>query len=399
MNVFIRYPDRPNPTYYARWTGPDGTRYLRNTSATSKAAAEKILLKLAAAAAGGRFDVLEATKARQPAEITIGKIIEHYEAGAREITEGTRAGNIYSIRNLVRRALKLETDAEVDSTPLQQLTGDLVFQFRQAVLDAAEEEEADDVRGAQLQRSANSILRQGRSLFTPNMLSYYKRAAQLTLPATLRDFCDEPGFRGVTKTDYNKPDDKIIARTFKDLPDLEAADPNLYRAIWAALGFGLRKSEISAARVAWFIQRDGTSYLRGDVLDKSGKIPDILGQFGAAAKLAPHLDRAAEKFLLEGNDTERKELVFRRAGEWMAERGWGTQKRIHEFRAWAICQVAQATGNLIEAQKWARHASYSTTEKNYGRYITAGRTQVALVVPTGEFKPAVAGAGAKEQAI
>lgn len=383
MNVKVRYPDQPGATYYARWTDANGKRWLRNTFELTAARATLVLKKLVATTDAGRFAALDATSSRQAAVITLGRLIEHYEAGAREIADRTRAGNIYSIRNLVRRATGAEDGAAVDATPLDQLTGDLVFNFRQVVLDAAEEEDADDVRAAQLQRSANSILRQGRSLFTPAMLSYYKRAAKLELPACIRDFVDEPGFRGVTKTDYNKPNDQIIARTFADLPALETADPNLYRAIWAALGYGLRKSEISAARVAWFAQRDGASYLRGDVLDKSGKIPDILCQLGADVHLAPHLaNRPAAEHLLSGHDTERKELVFRRAGEWMEARGWGTQKRIHEFRAFAICQVAMATGNLLEAQKWARHASYSTTEKNYGRYITAGRTRVKLVLPT-----------------
>lgn len=388
MNVFLRYPDQPAATYYARWTGPDRKRHLRNTFTSIKADAEKIMRKFASATATGRFAALDATKAKQKAVVTVAQIITQYDTAARELAEATRTGNVCCLRNLLRRGLPAGdrpeplTDDEIDTIPLTDLTGDVVFRYRQSVLDAAEEEDADEVRSAQLQRSANSVMRQGRSLFTPAMLSYYKRAARLEIPGCIRDFCDEPGFRGVTKTDYNKPTDQIITRTFADLAALETADANLYRAIWAALGYGLRKSEIGAARVAWFVTRDGTSYLRGDVLDKSGKIPDILCQLGADIKLAPHLvDRPAADYLLTGNATERQELVFRRCGEWMAARGWGTQKRIHEFRAFAICQVAQATGNLLEAQKWARHASYSTTEKSYGRYIAAGRTQVKLVLP------------------
>lgn len=384
MNIFLRYPDQADPTYYARWTGPDGKRYLRNTFKTTKADAERILRQLTTATALNRFAALDATKARQVATLTLGQILGHYDTGAREIEVTTRKGNINCLRNLVRRANRLDPEADVDQVPLEDLTGDLVFRFRQAVLDAAQAEHSTDVRAAQLQRSANSILRQARSIFTPAMLSYYKRGLHLELPTSLRDFADEPGFKAVGKTDYNKPNDQIITRTFADLPALAKDDPNLFVAIWAALGFGLRKSEIAQARVAWFIQRDGATYLRGDVLDKAGKIPDILCQLGADVKLAPYLaDRPAADHLLTGTDTERNELVYRRCSAWMKARGWKTQKSIHEFRAFAICQVAQATGNLLEAQKWARHASYSTTEKSYGRYITTGRTQVALTLPAG----------------
>jgi integrase len=403
MNVFIRYPNKPAPTYYARFTAPDPDRpgeskhYLRNTFETTKEKALKVLKQLVGAANVGRFDALELTKARHAPELTLEQIFTHYRAGAREITEATRRRNVFSMRIVVRKAKGLAANADVDQTPIAELTGDLVYKYRQAVLDGAQEDEADELRTDQLCRSANSYLRQAKSIFSKEMLSYYQRGASLALPPNLRDFTDELGFRKVSKLDYNKPNDEVLARTFQDLAHLETADPNLYRAVWAALGFGLRKSEIAAAKVGWFIKRDGVGYIRGDVLGKNGQIPDVVVQLGAWEKLAPHLaGRPADAFLLEGCDTERNELVFRRASTWMAFLGWGTQKRIHEFRAYAICQVAEQTGDLIEAQKWARHANYSTTEQNYGRYIRSKGLVVTLTVPDPtrprEFIPRLVGA-------
>lgn len=388
MNIFIRYPDQPEATYYARWTAAGGKRFLRNTFKTTKSDAEKALRQLAGAAEGHRFDALDATKARHVAGITLGQLIGHYRTAARrtaarQLDHHTIRTNVNSLRLVIRRALGLDAASNVDATTLDTLTGDLVYRFRQSVLEAAATTSANDVRADQMQRTANSQLRQARSLFTKDMLNNYHRGYGLDLPANLRGFTDEPGFKVAAKSDYNKPSDQIITRTFTDLPALEKTDLNLYLAIWAALGFGLRRDEIAAARVAWFIQRDGATFLRGDVIDKAGKIPDIICQLGADAKLQPHLDgRPGADHLLTGSDTERKERVFRRCAAWMRARGWATQKVIHEFRAFAICQVAMGTGNLIEAQKWARHGSYTTTEKNYGRYITGGRSQVPLSLPT-----------------
>jgi len=395
MNVFKRYND-PDATYYARYNGPDpdkpgaSKRFLRNTFETTKEGAEKVLKSMVKAAAAGRFDVLEATKARHQPDITIGQLWPHYVAGARELDEQTRRGNLSSLRILVRHATGAAADADVDNVALKSLTGDLVYKYRQTVLDAAAAETADDIRTQQLCRSANSFLRQARSIFSVDMRTYYKRVAGLKLPDSILGFCAEPAFKKVKKSDYNKPDDQIIARTFADLPALERDDLNAYLAIWTALGFGLRKSEIAAAKVGWFIRRAGVLYARADVLGKNGQIPDIMGQLGVSDKLAAHLvDRDPSEHLLQGHDTERGELVFDRVGEWMEARGWKTQKRIHEFRAYAICQLAEQTGDLIEAQKWARHSSYVTTEQAYGRYIRSKGLAVKLTVPEAEFLPKV----------
>src|SRR5438034_11464409 len=107
MNVFIRYPYEPAPTYYARFTAPDPDRpgktkrYLRNTFETTKEKAWKVLRQLAGAAHGARFDALESSKARHARELSIGEMIEHYRVGARELTEKTRYGNISSLRILI----------------------------------------------------------------------------------------------------------------------------------------------------------------------------------------------------------------------------------------------------------------------------------------------------------
>src|SRR5262245_20449777 len=104
MNVFVRYPDDPDATYYARFSAPDpdrpgqSRRYLRNTFETTKEQALKALKKMVAAACAGRFEVLDLSKARHARQVTLGEIFGHYLAGARELTPRTLAGNKSSMK-------------------------------------------------------------------------------------------------------------------------------------------------------------------------------------------------------------------------------------------------------------------------------------------------------------
>ena len=137
--------------------------------------------------------------------------------------------------------------------------------------------------------------------------------------------------------------------------------------------------------MSWFKRRNGTIFLNGPMLCKDRRQPDIPVMLGAWEKLEPIVARrrqaeGEEAYLLEGHATERQEVTFRRLGEWMRIRGWATQKAIHEFRAWAGCQVAMQH-SLQQAQLWMRHKSYATTEKFYGRYIKLSRISTKLEIP------------------
>jgi integrase len=248
---------------------------------------------------------------------------------------------------------------------------------------AAENEE----RQHQLFRSANSTLRQARSLFSRDMLEYYERHTTIRLP-DISKFLAAPGFKGVGKLEYHAPADAIIAKTFAALEKLGAADAsasdrNIFVACWCALGFGLRASEIAKVRRNWFTEIDGAVWLAGSELAKNKKYPRVRAQLGAWQKLAPLVkDLAGEAFVIQGTDTERKEDVFRRVSEWMRGLGWQTQHHVHELRAWAGCQIAEKSERgLLDAQTFLRHAQYSTTEKFYGHHMKRRLGEVKLVLP------------------
>lgn len=380
MNVYQRRIDKGDQTYWARWTGPDPEnpgqtkRFLRSTDTKNKAEAEKIMRGLAAASAEQRWEVLDVTKQRKDRVVTIGEVLEHYPTAAagHRLAPRTIRNNQHSLFRILR--VTNPDEKKPGELPLSTLTGDLVYQYQQAVLAQAGDNE---LTAGRLCRSANSNLRQARSLFAGHMLTYYRRIAKLELP-DIRSFMEEPFFRRVEKRDYDKPDDLTLERTFQALPPLAETDRNLFVAVWLAIGFGLRKSEITEAKRSWLIFREGVPYIRGDVLAKNGQTPDVRGQFDLWGKLAPLIaDLPAESHLLTGTLTERKEDVFRRASTLMRGLGWRTQKAMHEWRAWAGCKVAEQEG-LLAAQHWLRHESYSTTEKFYGRYVQIQHQNVAL---------------------
>jgi integrase len=394
-NVYQRFLKKNgDPTYYGRFTF-QGKRYLRNLGTSDKAKALGALRRIIGVLNEGRVEVLDAFRLRAPAcGVRLGVIFALYRRATEGSLQKTREQNIRVISLLVRRVRGDGVD--VDQLPVSELSSDFVWKYKQTALEAAED--GDDLEEQRICRSANSLLRQARSLFTPALQHFYRREGGIELPHSIEGFRSEPKFKNVGKEDYFPPDDTIIAKTLADLERFVATDRNLYLAVWLALGFGLRKSEIAAARPGWFIERDGAVYCRGDVLAKNGANPDVRVQLGAWEKLGPLLQgRPAGEYLLAGSATERCETVYRRVSAWLSGMGWTTRKRIHEFRAFAGCKVAEVHG-LLAAKEWLRHGSYVTTERHYGRYIKMRISEVKLnlptVVPAQPFQPKVLPSGA-----
>jgi integrase len=351
----------------------------------------------------GRWDTVKtAVQLRTPvAQTTVAELLEAYVGdidnpqptkgyrGHDRPADTTRRQNAHALRQLLTEA------GRNDKIPLTDLTDKLLWTWRETKRQAAAKE-TDDERQIQLLRSANSRLRQARSVLSDNAdLRTYYRAHGITLPPNIAAFNAEPGFEHVAKEEYHAPSDTIIAATFKALEQLnpegpvsspgvppQAPDRNMYVAIWIAIGFGLRKSEISKAKNAWFVNINGAIYCRGDELAKNKKFPEVRCQLGAWAKLAPHIaGQPADAYVLQGDQTERTEETFRRISDWMRGLGWQTQHHIHEFRAWSGCQIAMAR-DLRAAQTFLRHAHFATTEKHYGHHLKIRLDEVPINLPT-----------------
>lgn len=293
----------------------------------------------------------------------------------------TRSANVNAFKNFCATAGVTVADAGAEILGSARV----VWDFKAAIEKKAGGE--DEERRSQIFRSANSTLRQARSLFSKDMLEHYERHTALKLP-DLGRFLAAPGFKGVPKDEYHAPPDTIVVKTFAELEKLGApgaseSDRNIFIACWLALGFGLRASEIGKVRRNWFIAIDEVVWLAGTELAKNKKFPRVRAQLGAWDKLAPHIESlAGDAFVITGTDTERKEDVFRRVSTWMRSLGWETQHHIHELRAWAGCQIAEKSPRgLLDAQTFLRHAQFSTTEKFYGHHMKRRLDEVKLVLP------------------
>lgn len=346
----------------------------------------------------GRWAELKATTAlRTVAQTTLGEIFTVYRQfkGPDRPTEDTLELNIHAITAIVRETLG---DLDINKVSLCRLTSDFIWQWKEKKRKLADEAD-DDERSRQILRSANSRLRQARSIFSDNEdLRNFYRHQKITLPDCLAGFREEPGFSDCSKDEYHAPTDAVIAKTFAALEQLGQSknpdDLNMFKACWLAIGFGHRASEIGQAKKSWYQKVDGSVFCRGDVVAKNKKFPEIRVQLDAWQRLAEHMDGDQDDYVLAGTKTERCDTVFRRISEWMRGLGWQTTHHVHELRAWAGCQIAMAPGGrqLLDAQVFMRHQHFNTTEKFYGHHLKIKLQEVKLSIPQvkpKEFVPVV----------
>ena len=324
----------------------------------------------------------------RPAQVpTLGSIIDAFSTCPLNIGGDSRYGYIWAMRTIIEWTLGKETDWK--ERPVSILDGDLVFNYRTEVTRRAIKDRATAADLERTQRSANSCLRQARALFSDHMLEYYRIKAGLLLP-DLAGFRSAPGFRGTVKTDYQPPSDELIRTTLEELEVTRDLHPERYLACWLAIGFGLRKSEVSALKGNCFLEINGRHHVEiravscrdgeSDLTKNGTRAPRIPVANGAW----PHLQTLIEPvppgaYLIGGTATYRTETLFREVNAWLREVGFKTQKGFHELRAYAGCQVALRDG-LLAASKWLRHESITTTQQFYGRYLKIQVSDNALAL-------------------
>jgi integrase len=310
----------------------------------------------------------------------LGEVFAVYRRNLEGLDSRTVRENMGALANILRRTLGPEVN--VEGLPVSALNGQLVRKYKAAV--DAEDAAAPELELQRRRRTANSYLRQARSIFAEQQLEHY-RDAGLELPAAaLEEFKSVPMFSRCEKKDYNPPDDAVIAATFRSLEEkLRLSDRPAYLAVCLAVGAGLRKSEIGECRWSWFVQRNGRAFIRGDMVPKGGEDMDvpILQEWWERIKAMGNgqwaMGDGSSDFVIPGNERERQDGVFRRIGTWMDGLGWKTQKKVHEFRAYVISKIVMEHG--IEAgRQFARHGSSRTTEEKYGRYRTVAEIDVKV---------------------
>src|SRR4030095_9842443 len=366
-----------------------------NLDTHNKATAEQLARDMLRNERNGRLDESrDVLRQRKPAStVTIGQIIEACQKSVGGPSKATRADYIWALRKLIETVHGKTPAWTTHSAEI--LTHDFVYKYRTAILGQLEEEEANELDSQRTVRSGNSVLRQARALFSPELLEYYRIQAELELP-DLNGFRSAPGFKGTVKKDYQRPSDSLIEKTFAELGATRDTHPDRYKACWLALGFGLRKGEIAAAQTDWIVPVAGRIHLEvRSVCQKDGN-ESLITKNGQAAPRIPVANGAWEKlqqarpslgpYFIGGGKNYRIDDVFREVNSWLRSLGWQTQKGIHELRAYAGCQVIMRDG-LLAGSHWLRHERVETTQKFYGRYIQTQVTDVPLLAGSGsQFK-------------
>jgi integrase len=352
----------------------------KTTVKDGKDGAIEIFKALIRAAKSEKWDAIKQTKSKQATgEVfaTMGEIFAAYDAGHNDgIKQETKDENLRTARGVIRKTLGLPAPEIVDGEMVDAVDGvasdkvlsaEFLFAWKKSVREGCQDE--DELRQKQLKRTANTVLRKFRSLFSSDAKPLYKRAG-LKLPPTLVEFMDEPNFPKVDKDEYFPPSDNILKATFKALPALEEKDANAYAAILLALSGGLRKGEIAMAKLDWPVQFSGKWFLsgRGVFKNSHGVGVAMLEPWGARLRKFVATLPKEQEFILAGSLNERTNECFRRVSAWMRELGWETDKAIHEFRAYAGSVVA-ATQSIDAACSFLRHSSVKVTEKHYLRYV------------------------------
>jgi integrase len=324
------------------------------------------------------------------AAVTVGQVVTIFQGAPGQAKPATRYGYICALKRVIE--VSLGTMPVWKDRDLSELNEDLVIRYGEI-----KEKTALGKGMAALSRARNggiSTLRQARMIFTRELLHYYSRRAGLVLPS-MDGFRNTPGFGKGRNKDYQPPPDWLIAKTFAELESSREDQPDRYLVCWLALGFGLRKSEISAVRADWFVPVAGRielelravsgrmGYGESEATKNGQLIPRIPVANDAWTRLGPLIDAMAPgAYVIGGTMTWRLDGVFREVNEWLRNLGWKTQKGIHELRAYAGCQVISRDG-MLQGSLWLRHGDMATTQRYYGRYVTMRVTDAPMAaVPT-----------------
>ena len=327
-----------------------------------------------------RWDRVFGVRAVSPLP-TLGELLRVYEAHTADLEIEPRTAQ--ECAAYLRRIVATATGGDPDQQSLSCLDGEAgaraVRAYKAARLAESAGGDTDDDEDdaeSRTKRSVNSALRQARSVFTPRAIALY-RDHGLRVP-DVGPFKSEPGFSGGIKRDYHPPGDDVIQATFAALDGLRSDGElgrDMYRAICLAVGAGLRKSEVRRAERAWFVQRDGRPWLRSSMVTKNGAALDVPILPEWWHRLTSVLPENGERII--ANPSQR---LFRAIGKWMTGLGWQTQKKLHEFRAYVGCRVAEAYG-IEAASLFLRHGEIGTTQRYYGRYLKLRSLDAVQIAP------------------
>jgi integrase len=291
------------------------------------------------------------------------------------------AGDILSVSKSKKRfaaSKKSLYRAKIEEAPLSVLTPEAIQAWRIRFVAQAGKSPA-------LQRtkkiSANSLIRQARSLFSKKMLKFVAGVQHPSpIPFAGCEMFPRESMRYTSTIDH-------CALLLAANEEIEITDPDAFLALLLAIGAGLRRGEID--KLLWRQVDFQSCCIRIEATEAGGlKSEDSAGAVPIEAEfvaiLREYYARATGPFLINGSpaSTEAREwgrqyrcnTVFRRLNAWLRKQGVNTAKPLHTLRKEAGSLVATANG-ILAASRFLRHADIQVTAMHYADHkerVTVG---------------------------
>ena len=254
----------------------------------------------------------------------------------------------------------------IEEAPLSVLSANAVreWQIRRVSLAAG-----NPARERAAKISANSILRQARSLFSPRLIRFLDPKI---VPAELP-------FRGVEffSRESMKYQSKLDPAWLVRCAMLELADEPL-KVFLLAIGAGLRRGEID--KLLWRQVDFTRGVIRVEVTEAAAlKTEDSAGSVpideGLSTLLRGFRAKAKSEYVIEGGQSAgttsvpwgrryRCRTVFAQLNDWLRSQGVAARRAIHELRREAGSIVATQSG-IHAASRFLRHADIAITAAHY----------------------------------
>jgi integrase len=345
---------------------------------------------------------------------TIGEYLAAAEA-VMDVREATLAAYGINLRRIAGDILRSRTQRtakvkakrvareKIEQASLSILTPEALQKWRLAFLARAK----GDARKARAARiSANSIVRQARSLFAPRVVKFLKT---LRLPDPL-PFAGVEMFPRESMRYVSKIDAGEILRTAHD--KLAEQAPAQFLVILLGVAAGLRRGEID--RLQWdhvdfrrrqiFVEATEAGEVKSEdsrgAVDIDEKTAELLRGFHAKADTefvidAPQAEEA--EFSRPWGLRYRCSSVFEKVNAWLRANGVEANKPLHTLRKEAGSMIATQQG-IFAASQFLRHSDIKVTADYYadkktrttidiGKLLGAGADTPANVVSISEDEP------------
>lgn len=296
-----------------------------------------------------------------PGKFNIQSVVDAYMKDAVHVRESTRKKNV----SMFRKVLAASGLHFGDSFAV--LTRRVIIKFQTLWIAGHED---DMTRNA----SANSVVRQARSIFAKRCMPYYE---EMGIP-DISGFMEHPLMDELDPC-YSMPPLDLREKMIAAAADLRKDDPGAYAAHILSLYTGLRASEMKNARWDWMRYSDDCKkqYLELPANTKSKKgryVPlsaDVLAELRSLS--------GDKEYIVPGaSPTARHKAIYRRHSAWLRKQGVTGGKTNHALRKLFGATIASTQG-LYAAQKLLGHSNPQLTSDYYADLV-----QIPDPIPLGK---------------